>query len=438
MEIKLNKKQTRAFDLLNDKKTTTVFYGGSVASGKSWLGCSWLIYSCLTYPGTKYVMGRAVLKTLKETTLQTFLKVAHSMDLKQDKHFTLTSAQDLINPNCIVFSNGSVILLKDLAQVPSDPDYNSLGSLEITGGWIDECAEVPRKAADILMTRMRHKLSENGLIPKLFISSNPTKSWLYYDLWLPYKAGQLSDDKAFIQALPGDNEFIDPAYLAQLHKLEGIDRQRLLLGNWDYSTSEDALISYEAIENIFKASHLPEGDGYISCDVARFGKDRTVICLWSGFRAKIFSYQKQSLEETADQIRHLMNKYNVPPSRVIIDSDGLGAGPVDSLNAVGFVNNGRPQNDENYKNAKSQVYYQLAEKINKFELFIDADVSIQQRIREELEQVRQADMDKDVKKAIISKDKVKEVLGRSPDYSDALAMRMYFDFIPEAWAQIIF
>ena len=44
-----------------------------------------------------------------------------------------------------------------------------------------------------------------------------------------------------------------------------------------------------------------------------------------------------------------------------------------------------------------------------------------------LEQIKQRDMDKDGKKKIVSKDKVKEILGRSPDVSDMVMMRMYFE-----------
>jgi phage terminase large subunit len=40
-------------------------------------------------------------------------------------------------------------------------------------------------------------------------------------------------------------------------------------------------------------------------------------------------------------------------------------------------------------------------------------------------------MDKDGKKAVIPKDKVKENIGRSPDYSDTLMMREYFDLAPQ-------
>ena len=37
------------------------------------------------------------------------------------------------------------------------------------------------------------------------------------------------------------------------------------------------------------------------------------------------------------------------------------------------------------------------------------------------------DADKDNKLQIIPKDTVKAILGRSPDYADALAMRMYYE-----------
>ena len=36
-------------------------------------------------------------------------------------------------------------------------------------------------------------------------------------------------------------------------------------------------------------------------------------------------------------------------------------------------------------------------------------------------------MDKDTKPSINNKDSQKQILGRSPDYADALMMRMWFD-----------
>ena len=48
-----------------------------------------------------------------------------------------------------------------------------------------------------------------------------------------------------------------------------------------------------------------------------------------------------------------------------------------------------------------------------------------------MEQVKQYNMDKDGRRAVIPKDKVKETIGRSPDFSDALMMRMWFEYNPK-------
>ena len=71
------KKQLKAFEILEDKETTEILFGGSAGSGKSVLICVWLIYSCLRYVGSRWLMGRAVLKALKESTLLTFFQICN-------------------------------------------------------------------------------------------------------------------------------------------------------------------------------------------------------------------------------------------------------------------------------------------------------------------------------------------------------------------------
>jgi hypothetical protein len=48
-------------------------------------------------------------------------------------------------------------------------------------------------------------------------------------------------------------------------------------------------------------------------------------------------------------------------------------------------------------------------------------------IIQELQAIEKGNMDKDTKPSINSKDLQKQILGRSPDYADALMMRMWFD-----------
>ena len=94
-----------------------------------------------------------------------------------------------------------------------------------------------------------------------------------------------------------------------------------------------------------------------------------------------------------------------------------------------------PLKEENkkvqYANLKTQCYYHLADSINKGEIYLSkpfADFS--EKLIEELEQVKRDKIDEDGKLYLISKDKIKEILGRSPDYSDMLMMRKWFDIKP--------
>ena len=55
-------------------------------------------------------------------------------------------------------------------------------------------------------------------------------------------------------------------------------------------------------------------------------------------------------------------------------------------------------------------------------------IEIKDKIIEDLEQVAQKDIDKDENKImLVGKDEIKENIGRSPDYGDAIMMRMYFE-----------
>lgn len=57
---------------------------------------------------------------------------------------------------------------------------------------------------------------------------------------------------------------------------------------------------------------------------------------------------------------------------------------------------------------------------------------------EDLQQVKQKDKDKDSKFALVGKEIIKEILGRSPDIGDILAFRMIFELkqpIKVYWAK---
>lgn len=423
LQIKLSDKQNIAWASLHDKTHNEILYGGGAGGGKSFLGCLWLLSMCQKYPNTRWLMGRAILKSLKESTLNTFIDLVYSLGWQQIvKVSTLSSS--------ISFSNGSEIVLKDLFHYPSDPNYDSLGSTEFTGAFIDEASQVTEKAKNIVLSRIRYKLEENNLIPKILICSNPAKNWMYSSFYKPSKKGKLSKDKIFIQSLVTDNPNISPHYIESLKKLDNISKQRLLYGNWEYDDTLGKLFKYDDILNMFTNTFVESGKRYISCDAARNGADKCVIFLWKGFRVeRAFVYDVSLTTQIKNTILEIAERYEVPRNHIVIDDDGVGGGIVDELlGCKGFVNNSRAIGGQNYSNLKAQCYFKLAELVEKNKIYFGVDnEEIKTKLTEDLEQITQKDVDKDGKLSLIGKEVMKQNLGRSTDYSDAIMMRMIYE-----------
>lgn len=436
----LHIKQEYAVHYLKDDVTEEVLYGGAAGGGKSALGCLWLIEMCQRYPGTRWLMGRSKLKALKETTLNTFFELTNVDNLNIKSQFEYKEMQGVIK-----WRNGSEILLKDLFLYPSDPEFDSLGSLEITGAFIDECNQVAYKAWMVVKSRIRYKLTEYGLSPKMLGTCNPAKNWVYQQFYNPYRMKKLEPHRQFIQSLPGDNPGLPASYIQNLMRMDKNSRERLLFGNWEYDDDPATLIATDAIYDYFnaydpieKTGHVkPEGRKYLTIDVARKGRDKTIFRVWHGWlcihRVVIL---KSPLTEVVSQARFLRTKHNIALSDIVADEDGVGGGVVDFLGCRGFINNSSPlevyENETrikpNFDNLKSQCSVKMAEKITKRlagEICTD-DVAVQY-ITAEMEQVKLKDVDKDGKVRIVPKEKVKELLNRSPDEWDSIMMRYYLE-----------
>lgn len=420
----LNKRQTIALDYLEDDTTRFVLFGGGAGSSKSFLGAYWLVKNCLKYPETRWLLGRARITTLKRTSLLTVFEICKLQGLKPEIHYRYNG-----QANTITFFNGSVIFLYDLFLYPTDPLFDKLGGLEITGALIEEVQEVSKQAVDVVSTRIRYKLQENGLIPKILMTCNPSKSWSFKEYYLADKEGTLPPHKKFVQALAKDNPFVDPSYIQQLSDLPQAQRDRLRDGKWE-GTDDRQLINQENINNLFTNTFVKGGNKYITIDVARQGKDKSVIMVWDGLKViDFYEYNKNTLVELTDKIKELHRKYTIPMSNIIADETGVGAGVVDTLRCKGFLGGSKALNGENYLNLRTQCFYRLATIINSNSMYMEYKFPQETilKITEELEQVMSADTNEDGKLRVISKDDIKNNIGRSPDYSDTLSMRMYFE-----------
>ncbi len=428
--VQLTAKQIEALQALSNNSINEVLFGGGAGGAKSFLGCYWLCKNCIKYPGSRWLMGRSILKTLKETTLNTFFEVSRQLGLVSGHHYKYNEQKGQI-----IFLNDSVILLKDLFRYPSDPEFDNLGSLEITGAFVDECNQITDKAREIVFSRIRYKLDEFGLSPKILMTCNPAKNWVYKQFYKPAREGTLPKDRAFIQALVSDNPFISRHYVESLGKLSKESKQRLLFGNWEYDDDPSALISFDAIQDLFTNTHVTTaGKRYLTCDIATRGSDRMVVMAWYGWQVvEVKVIAKNDGAGAAQAIADMKFKHGVPSSNVVYDADGIGGGLTGIIEGQEFHNGGKAMpmdgRGENYDNLKTQCYFHLAEKINASQIYIAAPMpnDLITELTEELEQVRQRDMDSDGRIKIVSKEHVKTTLGRSPDLSDCLMMRIFFE-----------
>ena len=424
IDINLTKKQSQCWKLLTDDKTNIVVYGGSAGGGKSYLGCLWISTICLQYPGIRTLIGRTVLQQLKTTTLNTLFEVLQLMGLKSGEHYTYNGQS-----NIITFNNKSEILLKDLAFQPSDPNYDSLGGIEVSAIFVDEAAQVSHLCYSILKSRIRYKLNQYKLIPKVLLTCNPGQNWIKKDFYLPYVHETLEPNKGFVPALPMDNPHLPSSYIEMLKGLPTSQRRRLLEGDWNYMEEDDSLFDFDYISNsVFRSPPNPLDKKYMSVDVARFGMDRSVVMVWVGLVVvECLVFSKLSTTELSSQIRSLIEKHGVHPNNVIVDSDGVGGGVADQIKGTNFVNNSSPLHGQNFVNLKSQCYVKLSELFKEGKISLNIlDPSMIDELTQELLSVKLKNMDKDNKVGVQSKDEMKKILGKSPDLSDALMMGIYF------------
>ena len=443
--MKLSIKQTQALDFLEDKNTREVIYGGGAGGGKSYLGCYWILKNCYKYPGTRWLIGRSKGKTLKETTLKSLFEVMKEQGLKADLDFACNQQAGVIT-----YSNGSEIMLKDLFLYPSDPDFDELGSLEISGAFIDECNQIVEKAWNIVKSRIRYKLDEFDILPKILGTCNPSRGYVYYNFYKPFRDGDLSHKKAFIESLVDDNPFISRFYKENLETLDTKSKQRLLLGNWEYLDTENALFNYNSLTDVFTNSIEKNNEKYLIVDVggSEDGGDATVFSYWEDleevWREKFVGL---TTEHIVNKIREFALKHQIPYSHIAVDAIGIGEGVSTSslLNGIipfkssyGAIKteqsivtlpNVHYRNDApfvtDFANLRSQCLFTLSGLVKNHKIASKVTGSAKEAILDELPMYQ--DITKDgAKRMATGKDDVKQLLGHSPDDSDTWIMRMYF------------
>lgn len=422
-KLRLQAKQVQAAGYWIDDPTQEILYGGSKGCGKSFLGCALIFGDALLYPKTHYFIARHNLNDLKKYTTPSIIEVFTFLGLNFTDYVTY-NGQD----NVFTLHNGSKVFYIDCAFRPSDPVYHRFGSLQFTRGWFEETGQIDSLAIEnLLVATGRWKNAEYGLKRKILLTCNPNKGFAYNNFYLPNKNGTLPDYRKFIQALPTDNRYLTSDYLDSLGRLPANERERLKFGNWEYDSDPNTLIGYDTINDLFTNDFVKGGKKKIVADIARYGSDRAVITVWDELiLIDYLTFDISSMVEIQNAISALKIKYSVQSSDILVDEDGVGGGVVDNLGCKGFLNNGKPTKPA-YQNLKAECGYKLAEMAGSIWIKCDLPDREIEMIQQELGMLKTYESDKDGKLRILPKEKIKEHIGRSPDWLDVFIMRMWFE-----------
>lgn len=206
----------------------------------------------MRFPDLRAVIARKTIKSLKGSTFKTMRNVLRDWGLKEGVHYKINNLEGILT-----FWNGSEVTLSELENIPSDPDFQRLGSNEWSIGMIDEASEVSERAVEVLFSRLRYNLENTFKIPRLLMTTNPCITWIR-DRFVQDKDGNpaiLKPGEAYVPFSVFDNpnkEFV-ATYRAALDKItDRATKERLLYGNWDFVDTNEAA----AYWNFDGAKHL--------------------------------------------------------------------------------------------------------------------------------------------------------------------------------------
>lgn len=215
----------------------------------------WILSTCIRFADVRAAIVRKTLKSLKESTWRTLLRVCKEWGLVEDVHYQINNLSGTLR-----LWNGSIIMMLEANSIPSDPNFERFGSCEFTLVGADEVSELEERALEVLFSRIRWKVHETLGVAKLLMTTNPTTNWI---------RGRFVQDDDGNKVVPREGEYYVPfsvfdnpdiafrqTYEAALNKIsDQATKERLLYGNWDYIES-NAMSIYNKFDG---ARHLVVG-----------------------------------------------------------------------------------------------------------------------------------------------------------------------------------
>lgn len=224
----------------------------------SYIGSAWLISSCMRFDNMLFVVARKTIKVLLTSTWLTIQKILREWGLKEDENYHINNQYNYID-----FWNGSRIMALGLEPVLSDPEWTWLGSIEISGAFIDEASEVLEKGVEVLASRIRHRINETFIVGKLYMSCNPHRGWLRRTFVLDDDDLPVVLPKGYRYIPFGLNDNPVESFVAVYSKrLDNIKdkatRNRLKYGDWRITADNKEAAYWNFDQEIHEVSKLRE------------------------------------------------------------------------------------------------------------------------------------------------------------------------------------
>jgi hypothetical protein len=265
--IRLSDPQMQVLRLLNDTKTRQIFAGGGGGGGKSFVGSLWQATRRIQYPLTRGLISRRTFSDLRDSTMPTFFEVCEILGQEPGVDYEYNDSK-----HTITWSNGSQTMFRWLATRAGDTHNNRVGGTEYTDAFIDEAPEVDERAASLIMSRIRYRTSDLGLLPKILYTGNPQPGWV--------KAKFIADDdeqpvrlaEGMARVLFGVDSHVDrkfaEEYAKTLEFLDDYDRARLLYGDWSAAPKSDRPFAwaFDRAKHVRPVERRPNDLVHISVD----------------------------------------------------------------------------------------------------------------------------------------------------------------------------
>ena len=252
---------------------------------------------------------------------------------------------------------------------------------------------------------------------------------------------------SFIKASLVDNLKLlesDPNYVANLAQQDEEQRSRDLEGNWNFKSTGDDMIKMDDMERFYTNSfQMDDNRRRVTCDVAFDGGDSLVMWLWRGWHIEDIFVCRLDSKGSVEAVQAKLNEWGVLEEDFCYDLNGIGQAFKGYFKRAVPFNNRESVDDKLkhvYDTIKSQSAYLFAKKLINREVSINPrlldlkfsgkgfeKVPLRQILMKERKCIRADESASDKGFCIIKKAEMKKIVGHSPDYFEALFMRMIFD-----------